>query len=129
MKKYIHLVIFASLFITNMSFTFAAADKKKAAKSKITAIKKQTCTCPTPTGFSATSSGGYTTFTWKPVPGAVTYLFGGYYRMASGFTTCTTDTYVTIPTNSGGTAQVKAICKGDCTNNTCSSNPTGPLTF
>lgn len=130
MKKYIHLVIFASLFITNMSFTVAAAGKKKAAKSKITAIKKQNCTtCPTPANFISTSSGGYTTFRWDAVPGAVTYSFGGYYRTASSFTYCTTNTYITIPTNGGGTVQMRVICKGDCTSNTCSSNTKGPITF
>lgn len=112
-----------------MSFTVAAADKKKAAKPKITAIKKQTCNCPTALNFRRTSSGGYTTFKWDAVAGAVTYSFGGYYRQGSGFTYCTTNTYVTIPTNSGGTAQMRVICKGDCNTNTCSSNTAGPITF
>lgn len=130
MKKYLYLAIFASLIISILSFTIIKPSKKKAAKSKVTSIKKLTpCSCATPTNFFGNASGSTTTFTWTAVTGAIAYSFGGNYSSGGGFTYCVTGTSITISTSSGGTVQVRAICEGTCSNATCSSSPTGPLTF
>ncbi len=129
MKKIILLSSITVFCIILLSFTSGIASKKHKAKEKKAEPAVKVCTCATPSFTSVTSSGGYTTFTWTATPGAVCYSFGGYYHVGGGFSYCPTSNSQTIPTGSGGTVQVRAICAGNCSLASCSSGTSGPRTF
>ena len=117
------------IFISLTSFIPVKNAKEKKVSKKAHVVLQ--CSCSIPTGPTATPSGSNVILSWDAVSGAICYSYGGSYNGGGGFSGNTggTGTTVTIPSNGGGTWQVRAICVGTCTNATCSSAPTSSNTF
>jgi len=116
------------IFISLTSFIPVKSVKEKKEIKKTPFVLQ--CSCSTPLNPISTPSGSNVTLSWAAVSGAIYYSYGGSYN-GGGFSGNTggTGTSVTIPSNGGGTWQVRAICAGTCTNATCSSAPTSANSF
>lgn len=129
MKKILVLVTLSALIVIFMSFAINTQPQKKTNKHQTISVEKLTCDCSTPPQVTSISfSGSTVNLSWSGSYDS--YSVGGYYNCGGTFNFCVTGNSYSFPAPCGGTLRITGNCgTTNCTNATCSSNPSSPATF